>query len=284
MISLRQRPTSSLILIMMVLVGIAFIVVRFYYRDKNLSVDPRIAPARDLYGNYDRYARLSQLDSIFPLLDSIEASYRAIPHYRESYETGVLYVNRAAAWLTISMFRDSIPDYRHGKFYGELPADSLNQMAESALLFAISSYESWIDRFGSIAKDSIAPLIRSSFLEETGRWTDREAEKYFKNRILEIRDAQVETPRRLSVAYTNLGILCRMRGQYEDAARHYQKALELWDRNLTAENNLNRLLGRPQKKDNWLRRMFPPEKVRSTSPPYPLSQGRGGGGKYEQNQ
>jgi hypothetical protein len=47
---------------------------------------------------------------------------------------------------------------------------------------------------------------------------------------------------------------------YDSAAFYYNNAIELWDRNLTAENNLNILLNRPQKKRNLIQTLFPPEK------------------------
>jgi len=254
----KQRPTSKIILVMMLLVGIAFLIIKFYYQNKNRSVDPRVVPARNLYSSYDRFARESALDSVFPLLDSIESIYRQHQHYQNSYEIGVLYVNRAAAWITIAMFRDSIPAYAQMGRFGDLPDDSLYALADTALRQSIILYENWMNTFDSLTPDQIKVLIEPDFGAGTEGWTEKDAVKYFKNRILEIRNAQSETPRRLSVAYTNLGILCRLRGQYEDAALHYQRAIELWDRNLAAENNLNRLLGRPLKKESWLRRMFPP--------------------------
>ena len=73
-----------------------------------------------------------------------------------------------------------------------------------------------------------------------------------------------ETDRRLSVCYTNLGVIERTRGNYQEAIMNYEKALNLWDRNLEAENNLNRLLGRPIKKRNLLQKLFPPD--RETKP------------------
>ena len=69
-----------------------------------------------------------------------------------------------------------------------------------------------------------------------------------------------ETPRRLSVSYTNLGIMYRFREDYENAALSYKKAMDLWEDNLSAENNLNILLGRPLKKRSLLRKIFPEPK------------------------
>ena len=84
--------------------------------------------------------------------------------------------------------------------------------------------------------------------------------KYIKARTKDIEKAILENDRRLSVCYTNLGIVFRQREQYKQAAEQYKKALELWDRNLNAENNLNVLLGKPLKKRNIIQKLFPPER------------------------
>jgi hypothetical protein len=47
---------------------------------------------------------------------------------------------------------------------------------------------------------------------------------------------------------------------YEKAINNYQKAIDLWDQNLTAENNLNILLGKPLKKRNLIQKLFPPKR------------------------
>ena len=86
---------------------------------------------------------------------------------------------------------------------------------------------------------------------------------FIKKRITEITEAQTETKRRLSVSYTNLGLVYRQQLKYEDAVLSYQKAIENWDRNLTAENNLNKLLGRPEKKRNLIQKLFPPERAQN---------------------
>jgi tetratricopeptide (TPR) repeat protein len=90
-------------------------------------------------------------------------------------------------------------------------------------------------------------------------------EKYLRTRTEEILEALEENPRRLSVCYTNLGLIYRYRGEYIKAAEQYKKAIELWDRNLDAENNLNKLLNKPLRKRNFIQRMFPPSKDASTN-------------------
>ena len=102
--------------------------------------------------------------------------------------------------------------------------------------------------------------LNEIFLLGLENYTEKEKINFISKRVSEIVDAQNETPRRLSVAYTNLGIIKRHQEKYKDAIDCYTKAIELWDMNLAAENNLNTLLGRPLKKQNMLRKIFPPKK------------------------
>ena len=107
--------------------------------------------------------------------------------------------------------------------------------------------------------EDIAVSIREEFL--SGLEVDDHPEKYLQHRAKEIEQALTEVPRRLSVAYTNLGVIYRYREDYKKAAELYQKALSLWEDNLDAENNLNHLLGQPIRKRNFFQKMFPGERL-----------------------
>ena len=254
----RNRPTGALILIMIALVIIGYIIARQYYRSVNSKVDPRIVRARELYARYDSYALEGNYHKIFNLLDSVEAVYDSYPHYKNSFEKGVLYNNRAAALITISLFRDSIrADYN--PLLNTLP-DSIMNMAESNIKQAISIYNNWLDKYDNKSRENIVELIDTEFRKEMITGDQDLINKYLDARAGEIITSVEETDRRLSVCYTNLGVIERHRSKYEEAVWCYEKALDLWDRNLSAENNLNTLLGRPLKKRNIIQRLFPPEK------------------------
>lgn len=247
-----HKKTRTLIALMSVLVILAIVFSKWYYKNQNESVDPRIVLARGLYENYNRYAERNNLDSIFFLMDTIESLYKSVTHYSESFEVGVLYNNRAAAWLTIALFselRDSIE------------RDSMVALAENAIWNSIQIYTNWETSYNGLSENEVRKVIEQNFYTGLEKYPVKDKEKYLQTRTSEILDAETEIPRRLSVSYTNLGIVHRYRQQYDSAALSYQKALELWDRNLTAENNLNILLGRPQKKRNLIQRMFPPDRL-----------------------
>ena len=98
------------------------------------------------------------------------------------------------------------------------------------------------------------------FFIQSNSYSAEEMEIYADTRIIEIQDAQKEIDRRLSVSYTNLGMVYRQKELYDSAAANYIIAVELWDQNLTAENNLNILFGKPLRKRNLIQKLFPPKK------------------------
>jgi len=255
MIPVTSKPTRALILVMMALVFISLLFAFLHYRGENQSVDPRIVPARKLYENYNSLTAKNDFKGVILLLDSIDYIYRKYPHYHTSFETGVLENNRAAVYLTLVISYDSISSPFH-----HLGIDSLLTLGESAVRNSIYIYESWLRIFSEMEESQIREQIRESFVMGLNDSTPEEIEEYLDNRIEEIQTAMEETPRRLSVSYTNLGIIHRYRKDYQNAAACYKKALDLWQENLTAENNLNLLLGRPFRKRNFIEKMFPKPK------------------------
>ena len=243
---------------MVIIVMAGVFVARSYYGNQNRSVDPRILHARELYELYDQNARTGDYYRIFALLDSISAIYMGTPHYLESFELGVLHNNRAAAMLTIALYRDSIPESSNPYF--ELSTDSIVALAESQIRMAMALYEGWNRRFEGKEDAEIRQVIEAEFMNGLEQTYPDLAEKYLANRVKEIENSLVENQRRLSVCYTNLGLVYRFREEYPEAVAQYEKAMKFWDRNLDAENNLNKLLGRPLKKRNIIQKMFPPDK------------------------
>ena len=137
-----------------------------------------------------------------------------------------------------------------------LPQDSIIALAEAAGRNSIYIYESWEDEYRGKTPDQIREHILGDFPD----FPSGEGEVYLDTRVKEILRAMDETPRRLSVSYTNLGIVYRYHEDYKNAAACYTRAIELWEDNLTAENNLNILLDRPMKKRSLLRKLFPKPK------------------------
>ncbi|MBI9062981.1 MAG: hypothetical protein JEZ14_13450 [Marinilabiliaceae bacterium] len=245
-------------LIMSALVLVSFIAADLYYRHDNNAVDPRIQQARELYSRYDGYAQNNDFKAVFNLLDSIESIYHSIPYYSQSYEIGVITNNKAAAYLSMALYFDS----------NSISLDGITSLSKDTLLFmggtvarkSISCYEKWLKSFGDKSPDELEALLKTEFLTDLATYPTNMKKRFLQKRLEEMEKAQYETPRRLSVAYTNLGIVKRHNEDYEGAINCYTKAMELWDRNLTAENNLHVLIGLPLKKQSVLEKIFPPEK------------------------
>ena len=252
MIRTKNKFPGTLILVMSALVFIALIIARQYYRGINQSADPRIVDARELYEKYNAFAQAEQYDSVFWLMDTIQDVYEATSHYSESYEVGVLYNNRAAALLSMYLQPDK----------GDWDRDTsgLLREAEGMVVRSIEIYRSWMESFEGKNETDIIQLISPGFTAGLEGYSEKEQQAFLKRRVKEIVEAQQENPRRLSVSLTNLGTIKRHQAKVDSAAFFYVEAIELWDQNLTAENNLNILLNRPQRKRNLIQKLFPPEK------------------------
>jgi tetratricopeptide (TPR) repeat protein len=257
---LQNKNSRVIIVIMVILVAAGLFVSKVYYQNVNESIDPRIVQARKLYEEYNAYAENNNFDAILGLLDSVEIIYSGIPHYKNSFEMGVTANNRAALYLTLAMHKDSIEIPENSEYLLDYSRDSLLDAAEHHLGIAIRIYQNWREKYGDLSKKECENLIKSEFLIGLEKYSQDEQQKYLENRLDIFMDNQVEIDRRLSVSYTNMGVIHRLRKNYDQAVDAYAKAIDLWDKNLTAENNLNVLLGRPKKKRNFIQKLFPPDR------------------------
>ena len=235
-----NNPIRALVLIMTALVLTGILIARSYYGNINKSIDPRVVEARDLYAKYDSYAQEGNYYRVLALLDSIEYIYKETKHYEGSFELGVMYNNRAAALLTISVFTDSIPANYNPYF--NVNTDSLVSLAEINVRKAISVYNNWLTTFAGKSREQIERIIKPQFMDGLESLDPDLKIKHLEARARDIEKAIIENDRRLSVCYTNLGIIYRQREQYKEAVEQYEKAMKLWPRNLNAENNMNILL------------------------------------------
>ena len=144
-----NRNTRALIFIMCALVLIVVITSHFYYKSVNTGVDVRIVPARTLYEKYNNYAQQNAFDSIFWLMDTVESIYTSFDHYKDSYEIGVLFNNRAASYLT--MAQDSNINVS--------AQDSLIVLAESAIMESIKIYQEWLAKFDGKDQEEIRNIL-----------------------------------------------------------------------------------------------------------------------------
>lgn len=235
---------------MVILAVTGFVIAWLYYGSINRSVDPRIKQAQIMYGRYNVFVSENDFDKVLNLLDSIKAIYAAIPHYANSYEMGVMENNRATVFLTIALSDTVLHEIRQNYF----------ALAEHHLNKSIDYYNAWMSFYENKTEEEILVVVENEFAPDASLMHHANLDAIIKNRVGEIKTAQIETPRRLSVSYSNLGIIMRHENRLDEAIDYYTKALELWEDNMAAKNNLNIIFGKPLEKQSILRKLFPPDR------------------------
>ncbi len=244
-----KKGTIIVISVMTIIVFAGITTAWFYYGNINDAEDPRVIEAKIKYKRYNDLADNKKYEEIFSLLDSMYDIYNLYDDYKYSYETGVIYNNKAALYLTIALFETT-----------DANKDSLLDIAKINVEKSIEIYENWLSKFSNLTEPEIKTIIEPVYNSGNNIFEKDKIPKYINKRIKDIVSAQKETTRRLSVSYTNLGIVQRHKNELKNALKTYKKALELWEDNLTAENNINIILGKPVRKRTILEKLFPQEK------------------------
>ncbi len=251
MIFKMNKTTGVLILVMSTLVILTFFGVSYYYKYDNQSIDPRVVRANELYEQYNELARSSNYQGVLLLMDSIENIYSNYPHYKESFEVGILYNNRAATYLAMALKQKESKETK----------DSLLNLSKINVHRSIEIYTNWLSAWEHKNSEEIKLNLTPHFSPNDSAFHGENVSRYVNKRVKDVVEAQIETNRRLSVSHTNLGMVYRHKEQYDNAVKEYFKALEYWPDNLTAENNLNIILNQPLKKPSVIRRLFPKERL-----------------------
>jgi tetratricopeptide (TPR) repeat protein len=228
----------------------------YHYSKINSAEDPRIIEAKELLRKYEKGLESNQYGEAMSILNGMERIYRMTPGYEKSYEIGVILNNKASVYLVqleTSLLEDE-------KIDRDKMLETLNE-AEAFTRDAVTIYENWLSSMGSLSPDEIKRKIEPVFDPNDPALKEVNVGDVLNKRINDIVLAQVETKRRLSVTYTNLGVISRYKGKLQEAKEYYQKAIALWDRNYTAQDNLNILMNKPIEKRSMINRLFPPERT-----------------------
>ena len=239
--------SKKLLLPLILITGVIVASGYFYYRELNRAEDPRIIDARKKMTEYNKLMSENESGLALLVLDQVEDIYRNTSGYADSYELGVVLNNRGSVFL-IKAETDMI---------NEEKADTGSlALAEQYITSSIDVYTSWLEKIEPMEREEVYNMIWSFFPEDDPVFTNLDLEKIIEKRIDDIMVSKIETVRRLSVSYTNLGIVYRYKGNLEEAKVQYEKALELWSENHVAKDNLNRLFGLPPEKRNIIKQMF----------------------------
>jgi hypothetical protein len=244
------RETKIIFIFVISMCIIGFSIAFIYYNSINKSEDPRVLQTKFMFMRFDRLLKENKFEKTFPLLDSIEKVLNIVPGYSASYELGIVYNDRASVYLSIALYTNT---------------DSLDKQVQLKLAkinidTCIKIYKIWIEKFGKLSKGELKQRIKPYFPEDDLQFYGKNYQNILKKRLNDVVLAQKETPRRLSVAYTNLGIIQRHQYLQNEAVESYIKAVELWKDNYTARNNLNVLYGKPPKDRSIIDKLFPPDK------------------------
>jgi len=244
------RETKIIIIAVACICAISFGAAYIYYSDINKSEDPRIVGTKFMFVRYDELIRGKNFTEANTVLDSIEQIFREVPGYSESYELGIVYNNRASVYISKALYENK----------DSLEKQYLLDTANIHAIKCIAFYNRWIERFGLLTEDKILKLLKPYFQENDEAFKGKNYKKILSKRVGDIILAQKETPRRLSVALTNLGIIQRHQYKQKEAIESYLKAMTLWKDNPAALSNLNVLYGKPPQDRSLLKKLFPPDK------------------------
>ncbi len=228
-----------------------------HYRGINRSIDPRVVEAIKAFGTYGKLMAANNQEEALKVLDKIEAIYKSVPGYGDSFELGVVSNNRGHIYLV--------------KVETEHLSEAKTIVKENLALYlkfareytekGINNYLNWMDTIGKLNDTEILEYLNKYFKRDDPAFKGFDFDTIYGKRFIEIKEAQVEIKRRLSVSYTNLGIILRYEEKNLESKKYYEKALKLWPDNHVAKNNLRVLHGQKLEKRTIVEQMFPKERI-----------------------
>jgi len=241
----KQTKRLIIILIFTVISGLVF--AYFYYRNINDSIDPRLIETQKILADFDNINKLDSSFVAIDLMNKLEQQLKEIDLYHNSYEIGVVYNNRASVYLMLAVYND---EYKNMK-------DSLFNMALNDLSKADNIYNNWIKWKVNINDAELKIYLKTEYNKASNIFKDKDINSIIEHRVKDLKLAEIETPRRLSVVYSNIAVIKRHTNKLDDAIAYYTKSLELWPKNHEAKNNLNVLCGKEKEKQSVINKMFP---------------------------
>lgn len=233
------------VMILIIVIGLTF--AYFYYDNINKNVDPRLVHTQTVLSQFDNINKLDSPFVALDMMDHLEKELSEIDLYKNSYERGVVINNRASVYIMMALYSSEFANMK----------DSLLASAQKNLLKAESVFNKWIIENNDISKPEYLKTLSDEYNKETDLFEGKNISKVIQLRIEDIELAKIETPRRLSVTYTNMAVIYRHTNEYEKAVEYYKKAIDLWPKNIEAKNNLNTLFGKKKEKQNVIEKVFP---------------------------
>lgn len=243
--------TKKVLAITLSVALLAVIFAFFYYRGVNRSEDPRVVEARAFMAEYDRVSGGRNSYASFHLLDSAGEIYSRVPGYESSWERGVIYNNKCSGMLLMALYDSTITASEK---------TALLDLAISYSDSSISVYTGWLSEWEDLSEESVAQRLLPGMNQEDPGFAGFNFHSIFRKRVSDVMLARIETPRRLSVSFSNKATAYRHLMKQDSALVYYEKALALWEENHAARSNLNVLLGGEPLKRGIIKSLFPPDR------------------------
>ena len=242
-----NNASKKIFLIMIVIAIIGFTASYFYYNSINKNSDPRLIETQEILSQFDNINKLDSPFVAIELMDNLENKLLNIDLYKNSYEIGVVINNRASVYIMMAIYDDKYANMK----------DSLFKLSLCDLKTSAKVFNNWISINSTIKNNELNSSLKDAFNKDKDVFKNIDIDKAVNKRIEEIELAKVETPRRLSVVYSNIAVVKRHTNKLDDAIKYYQKAIELWPENHEAKNNLKVLIGEKPEKRSVIDKLFP---------------------------
>ena len=219
----------------------------YYYSNINSSIDPRLVETQEVLAHFDKINKLDSPFVALNLMNNLEKKLNNIELYKNSYEIGVVYNNKASVYLLLAVYNE---EYKNMK-------DSLFNMALIDFKKAKNIYNNWIEWKKNTNESDLKEYLNKQYNKDIKLFAEKDINEVIEQRIKDLDLAEIETPRRLSVVYSNIAVIKRHTNNLDDAIAYYSKSLELWPKNHEAKNNLNVLCGKKREEQSVINKMFP---------------------------
>ncbi len=254
--TLQSGTKKVLYTVILITLGIVFFAYN-HYQKINRSFDPRIVEAKKAFGNYNKLMASGNHDEAVKILDKIESIYTSVFGYEDSFEMGVIAVNKGSVYLV----RVETEHLSENKTIIKENLALYLQFAREHSEKGLHIYQNWSDIVGKMDDHSINEYLKTMFHKEDPAFKGYDFNRILEKRFEEIKEAQTEINRRISVVYTNLGVIARYEQSNAESKKYYEEALRLWPENHVAENNLRALHGQKLKKRGVVDQLFPKERM-----------------------
>jgi len=174
-----------------------------------------------------------------------------LPDYKNSFETGVIFNNRCSGLLLMALYDTTVSEWEKR---------TILELSMNYCDSAISVYNSWMNEWGGLSEGEISSRLTEFMCSEDNAFKGRNFNKLIRRRIKNIETAQIETPRRLSVSYSNKATIFRHCLEPDSAMCYYRKAISAWGDNRTARSNVSVLMGGDPIEPGLIESLFPPDR------------------------